>query len=87
VAVGQFARQHLPNNAVLLCEEWHSNEHLPIMFYANRICNPLRGGGLEQMAPQIVARNGIPYVVSRQTLGLLPVYASGIEGLTVYSWQ
>jgi 4-amino-4-deoxy-L-arabinose transferase len=87
VAVGEFARQHLPDSAVLLCEEWRSNEHLPIMFYANRVCYPLRGRGLEQMAPQIVAGNGIPYVVSRQRLGLPPVYASGIEGMTIYSWQ
>jgi 4-amino-4-deoxy-L-arabinose transferase len=87
VAVGEFARHHLPENAVLLCEEWRSNEHLSIMFYANRVCYPLRGQGLEQMAPQIVAANGIPYVLSRQRLGLLPVYASGIDGMTVYSWQ
>src|SRR5262249_23061096 len=87
VAVGKFARQHLPENAVLLCEEWHSDEHLSIMFYANRVCYPLRGRGLEEMAPQIVAGKGIPYVFSRQRLGLRPVSASGMEGLTVYAGQ
>ena len=30
VAVGEFARQHLPDNAVLLCEEWRSHEYLTI---------------------------------------------------------
>src|SRR5262249_45694500 len=78
VAVGEFARHNLPDNAVLLCEEWHSNEHLSIMFYANRVCYPQRGLALEEMTRHIISMNGIPFVVSRRRLELEPVYASGI---------
>ncbi len=87
LAVGEYARHHLPANAVLLCEELHPDQHLMIMFYADRVCYALQGRGLDQMAQQITEKNGIPYIVSRQRLGLPAVFASGIQGLTVYLWQ
>src|SRR5204863_9992331 len=53
VEVGEFARNELPGNAVLLCEEPHGYEHLTIMFYADRTCYPLKWPGLNETARQI----------------------------------
>ncbi len=85
--VGQFAHSHLPENAVLLCEERRGDEHLVIMFYADRTCYPLAGMGLEALARRITQAGGIPYVVSRQQLPLVPVFRSGTGGTTVYEWR
>jgi hypothetical protein len=84
--VGAFARDHLPPNAVLLCEETAGNEHLTTMFYADRTCYALEPSGPDGMARRVVRGGGIPYVVSRRHLPLVPVYVSTGPGLTVYLW-
>jgi hypothetical protein len=84
--VGRFAREHLPDNAVLLCEENRPGEHLALMFYADRTCYALAGRRLDRVAEQVHRAGGIPYVVSRRRLPLPPVHASGQWGPTVYRW-
>jgi 4-amino-4-deoxy-L-arabinose transferase len=86
VDVGQFARQHLPDNAVLLCEESRGDEHLTIMFYADRICYPLDHQGADEMARQIQQSGGVPYLVSRRRLPLAVVFVSNKRAATVYRW-
>jgi hypothetical protein len=87
VEVGQFARAHLPANAVLICEERKGYEHLTIMFYADRTCYALDRAGLDEMAQQITQAGGIPYVVARRNLPLPRVHVSDRQGPTVYRWQ
>jgi len=87
VDVGQFARRHLPDNAVLLCEERRGDEHLTIMFYAGRTCYPLGRKGPDETARQILQAGGVPYVVSRQKLALAAVYVSDKPGPTIYLWR
>jgi 4-amino-4-deoxy-L-arabinose transferase len=84
VEVGEFARSHLPDNAVLLCQERREDEHLAIMFYADRVCYSLGNRDLDQTARQILEKGGVPYVVSRQPLPLVSVYTSGTQGVKVY---
>jgi 4-amino-4-deoxy-L-arabinose transferase len=84
--VGEFARDHLPENAVLFCEERTGSEHLTAMFYADRTCYALERDP-DVMARQILGAGGIPYVVSHRRLPLPPVHASGRQGPTVYLWQ
>jgi len=84
--VGQIARRQLPENAVLLCEEWQQGEHLTTMFDADRTCYPLKSGR-DDMARQVFEAGGIPYVVSRQNLHLSLVYVSGEQEPMVYLWQ
>jgi hypothetical protein len=84
--VGLFARAHLPENAVLLCEEKRGGEHLTTMFFANRTCYALeRDPNL--MARQVCRAGGVPYLVSYRRLSLPPVHASVGQSLTVYRWQ
>jgi 4-amino-4-deoxy-L-arabinose transferase len=87
VDVGEFARRHLPDNAVLLCEERRGDEHLVTMFYADRTCYALEPRGPDAMAHQILLAGGAPYVVSRRNLPLVPVHAGDGQGPTVYLWQ
>ena len=84
VDVGEFARRHLPDNAVLLCDERRGDEHLTTMFYAGRTCYALEPSGPDAMARQIVRAGGAPYVVSRRNLPLVPVHVSDGRGPTVY---
>jgi 4-amino-4-deoxy-L-arabinose transferase len=86
VDLGEFARRELPDKAVLLCEERRGDEHLTTMFYADRTCYPLGPGGPDMMARQILAAGGVPYVVTRQALPLVPVHVCGPNGPTVYQW-
>jgi hypothetical protein len=85
--VGQFARHHLPDNAVLLCEGSSGGEHLSTMFYADRTCYPLGWNGWEDLARQILRAGGIPYIVSQRRLPLVPVYVSARQGGTIYRWS
>ncbi len=85
--VGEFARDHLPANAVLLCEERIGDEHLTTMFYADRTCYALGPGGPDETARQVLGAGGVPYVVSRRQLPLVPVHVSTVPGLTVYLWE
>jgi 4-amino-4-deoxy-L-arabinose transferase-like glycosyltransferase len=87
VEVGQFARDHLPDNAVLLCEERKGYEHLTIMFYADRTCYALESRAPDEMARRVVQAGGIPYVVSYRRWVLQPVHISVKKGPTVYRWQ
>ena len=50
VDVGRFAQEHLPENAVLFCQETAGGEHLTLMFYADRTCYPLSRGEPGEMA-------------------------------------
>jgi hypothetical protein len=85
--VGQFARAHLPDDAVLLCEERKGYEHLTIMFYADRTCYALAETRLDEMAERILQANGTPYVVSYRKLAMPSVHVSERRGPTVYRWQ
>ncbi len=87
VEVGQFARDHLPDSAVLICEERKGYEHLAVMFYADRTCYALERRGPDEMARLIVEAGGTPYVVSHRKLALVPVHVSDRQGPTVYAWQ
>jgi 4-amino-4-deoxy-L-arabinose transferase len=87
VDVGLFARGHLPENAVLICEERRGHEHLTTMFYADRTCYPLLPREVDAMARQIEQAGGVPYVVSSGQLPFLAVHGVGKQGLTVYQWQ
>jgi hypothetical protein len=86
VEVGRFAREQLPDNAVLFCEANLGNEHLTTMFYADRTCYPLGGQAPDEQARQVLRAGGVPYVVTHRGLPLPAVYVSG-RGPTVYLWQ
>jgi len=85
VDVGQFARDHLPDNAVLLCEESTGGEHLTTMFYADRTCYPLAWKRPDELARLVRQAGGIPHVVSYRQLPLIPLHV-GKQGRTVYQW-
>jgi 4-amino-4-deoxy-L-arabinose transferase-like glycosyltransferase len=87
VEVGTFAREHLPENAVLLCEEKKGYEHLVIMFYADRTCYALAGKDRDDLAERIIQADGIPYVVSVRRLPFVPVHICEKRGPTVYLWR
>jgi hypothetical protein len=87
VEVGRFAHDQLPDNAVLLCEESRPDERLTIMFYADRTCYGLGGMSLEAMAHRIHQAGGVPHVVSRRQLRLVPLFRSGTRGTRVYLWR
>lgn len=87
VEVGRFAREQLPENAVLLCEEGRGGEHLALMFYADRTCYALAGREPDRLARQVQRAGGIAYIVSRRGLALPAVYVSGKGGLRVYRWR
>jgi hypothetical protein len=84
--VGQFARDHLSENAVLLCEETRGGEHLTTMFYADRTCYALERDP-DVMARQVLRAGGVPYLVSYRRLSLPVVHASAGQSRTVYLWQ
>jgi hypothetical protein len=86
VALGQFVRESLSDNAVLLCEELKAGEHVTTMFYADRTCYSLERHLRDETARQIVGAGGIPYVVTRRRLMLPLVYETRL-GLTLYRWQ
>jgi hypothetical protein len=88
VEVGQYARANLPPNAVLLCEERRGDEHLAIMFYADRTCYPLAYQSPATLARQVLQAGGIPYVVTYQRRPLVPpLHVCAGQGPTIYQWQ
>jgi 4-amino-4-deoxy-L-arabinose transferase len=87
VEVGEFTRNDLPENAALICLEGRGYEHLAMMFYTDRTCYSLGHGDLDRTARRIVDAGGIPYVVSRRRLSLVPAYVSDRRGPNVYRWQ
>jgi 4-amino-4-deoxy-L-arabinose transferase-like glycosyltransferase len=84
---GLFARDNLPDQAVLLCEESRGYEHLVMMFYADRTCYALRPNAADEMAHQVNQAGGIPYIVSYRKLPFPSVFESSGRGPTVYQWQ
>ncbi len=84
--VAEFARDCLPENAVLLCEERTGSEHLTAMFCADRTCYRLEREP-DVMAPQVLRAGGIPYFVCYRKLSLPLVHAAGRQGPMVYRWQ
>ena len=85
--MGQFAREQLPENAVLFCQEWKGGEHLTMMFYADRTCYPMAKWRSDETGRQVVEAGGAPYLVTQRKLPLPAVYVSGQRGLTVYQWR
>ena len=85
--VGLFARDNLPAEAVLLCEEPRGYEHLVTMFYADRTCYALRPNDADNMAHLVYEAGGIPYIVSYRKLPYSTVFVSSERGPTVYLWQ
>jgi 4-amino-4-deoxy-L-arabinose transferase-like glycosyltransferase len=85
VDVGQFARRHLPDNAVLLCDEQRGDEHVALMFYTGRTCYPLTS--VDNVARRIVQAGGVPYVVAYRRMPLAAVHVSGRYGPTIYLWE
>jgi 4-amino-4-deoxy-L-arabinose transferase-like glycosyltransferase len=86
VEVGRFARDNLPANAVLFCEERKGGEHLTMMFYADRTCYALAGTDPDRAARQALRAGGVPYIVTHRRLPRSPVYTSAWPGPTVYLW-
>ncbi len=84
---GRFARDHLPDNAVLLCEIRKGQEHLATMFYADRTCYPLPRDDVGTTARRIIQAGGLPFIVSRRGHPLPPVYTNAELGLMIYRWQ
>jgi 4-amino-4-deoxy-L-arabinose transferase-like glycosyltransferase len=87
VEVGEFARDQLPPNAVLLCENRKGYEHLMIMFYADRTCYALPWRNLDAIAAKIVEADGIPYVIARRQMPLEVVHQNRDGGLVIYRWE
>jgi hypothetical protein len=87
VEVGRFAREHLPANAVLFCEEPLGHEHLTTMVYADRTCYPLQPRKLDALARAVIEAGGIPYVVSRRELPYPVVHARTRHGPAIYRWE
>jgi 4-amino-4-deoxy-L-arabinose transferase len=84
--VGTFARDHLPENAVLLCEERKGGEHLTTMFYADRTCYALTRDP-DVTARRVLRAGGVPYIVSSRRLPFPLVHTSGEQGPAVYLWR
>ena len=87
VELGEFARAHLPENAVLLCQISRGNEHLMGMFYTDRTCYPLQLKRLDETARQVQAAGGRPYIVCMQRLNYPTVYVGRHSRFTVWRWQ
>jgi hypothetical protein len=87
VEVGRFVRQHLPETAVLFCEEPQGYEHLTLMFHADRTCYLLGPGLVDERARQVEGAGGIAYVVTRRRLALEAVHVRPGPGPTVYRWK
>jgi len=87
VELGEFARAHLPENAVLLCQISRGNEHLMGMFYTDRTCYPLQLKRLDETARQVQAAGGVPYIVCVQRLSYPIVYVARHSRFTVSRWQ
>ena len=84
VEVGQFARNNLPENAVLFWDDAAGYRHLTAMFYTDRTCYPLNWARADQQARQVAEKGGVPYFVTRRNLPLAAVYRSASAGPTVY---
>jgi 4-amino-4-deoxy-L-arabinose transferase-like glycosyltransferase len=84
VEIGAFARENLPANAVLFCDESEPDERLSVMFYADRTCYALDRVTFNANTRHVIEAGGIPYLVSHRRLALPPVYVSRTGGPAVY---
>jgi hypothetical protein len=87
VELGEFARAHLPENAVFFCQASRGNEHFMAMFYTDRTCYPLQLKRLDETARQVEAAGGVPYIVCVQRLSYPSVYVGRHSRFTVWQWQ
>lgn len=89
--IAAYARSELPDNAVLLVDEFHDaaviGEHKLIAFRANRTCYILYGRTLREDARRIVEAGGIPYLVSPRPLPFPRIYHSDRDRRTIYAFQ
>jgi hypothetical protein len=83
-AIGEFARNNLPANAVLIVQEREKFDYMSAMFWADRTCYPLRGYTYSDLARQVVAHHGKPYIVSVESLPGNPLFYDDHERRAVY---
>jgi 4-amino-4-deoxy-L-arabinose transferase-like glycosyltransferase len=87
VAIGDYARQRLPANAVLLCDEQVKLERNTLMFRADRACYPLHPrdpSTWQQLAGDVARAGGRPYLVSPRSLPLRVLVTDPKDGRTLY---
>jgi 4-amino-4-deoxy-L-arabinose transferase len=83
-SIGTFARK-LPSDAVFMVDEKSKLENKLIQFVADRTCYPLPDARWQEMGQAIIARGGIPYVVTDRELPLPVVFVDEREGRKVYA--
>ena len=82
--LGDLARRHLPDNAVLLLEITEKGEHVMAMFYVDRSVYPVAADAHEPLAGQIRAAGGLPLLVTHRSLPLPAAFDHAADGRRVY---
>jgi 4-amino-4-deoxy-L-arabinose transferase-like glycosyltransferase len=83
-----FARDRLPENAVLLFDGGGKGDHQVAMFLLDRTCYLLQGRPADVLAGQIRDAGGIPFVVTaNQAVPWPRLFAGSRDPRGLYEWQ
>lgn len=85
--IADYAREHLPENAVLLFDEEVWGEHQLTTYRAYRTCYTLRDRNVNDTARKVLEKGGIPYVVSYRSQPYPLVYVGENDKRSIYQWQ
>jgi len=82
-----FARGRLPAKAVLLFEGEDRGEHQLAMFLLDRTCYQLRGRPADEVARQVRAAGGVPFVVTANPVSWPRRFAGTLDPRALYEWR
>jgi hypothetical protein len=85
--LADFARDRLPDRAVLLFDGPDRGEHQLAMFLLDRTCYQLRGRRADDVARQVREAGGIPFVITAGPVPWPRRFASKDDPRGFYEWR
>ena len=85
--LADFARDRLPDEAVLLFEGPDKGEHQLAMFLLDRTCYQLRGRPADQVARQVREAGGVPFVITAGPAPWPRRFAATVDPRGLHEWR
>ncbi len=82
-----YARDRLPERAVLLFDGPDRGEHQVAMFLLDRTCYQLRGRPADDVARQVREAGGVPFVVTAGPATWPRRFVSNVDPRALYEWR
>jgi 4-amino-4-deoxy-L-arabinose transferase-like glycosyltransferase len=85
--LAHYAQGQLPKEAVLLFDGSNRGEHQLAMFLLDRTCYQLQGRPADEVARQVRAAGGLPYIITDQPAPWPRRFVATTDPRALYEWQ